>query len=101
LFQAAGETAGLVDTAIATTTLLCAPAREARGCTVGNCNDYSAVVSGIIGSAVGSFSIVTGLKSETGYYNQPNTYSLQLNSELRVALPVRRMDVVFRKLLSQ
>ncbi len=57
------------------------PARGRRGYTVGNGNDYSAVVGSIITSAVGSFPTVTGLKSETGYGGQANTYSLQLNSE--------------------
>ncbi len=52
-----------------------------HGYTVGDGNDYSAVVTGIITSAVGSFPSVAGLKSETGYGGQANTYSLQLNSQ--------------------
>jgi hypothetical protein len=52
-----------------------------RGYTVGNGNDYAAVVSGLISSGVGTFPVVTGLKSETGYGGQANTYSLQLNSD--------------------
>ena len=51
------------------------------GYTVGNGNDYAAVVSGLISSGVGTFPVVTGLKSETGYDGQANTYSLQLNSD--------------------
>lgn len=56
------------------------PAHGIRHPTVGNGNDYAAVVSGLMSSAVGSFPTVTGVKSETGYGGQPNTYSLQLNS---------------------
>lgn len=57
------------------------PRHGHRGYTVGNGNDYSAVVTGLVSSAVGSFPTVSGLKSETGYNNQPNTYSLQVNSQ--------------------
>ena len=52
-----------------------------RGYTVGNGNDYSAVVTSHITSAVGSFPTVTGVTHETGYGNAANTYSIQLNSE--------------------
>ena len=51
------------------------------GFTVGNGNDYSAVVTGIISQGVGSFPSVTGVTKETGYGGAPNTYSLQLNSQ--------------------
>lgn len=51
------------------------------GFTVGNGNDYSAVVTGIISQGVGSFPSVTGVTKETGYGGSPNTYSLQLNSQ--------------------
>ena len=51
-----------------------------RGYTVGNGNDYSAVVTGIISSAVGSFPSITRLKSETNL-GHANTYSLQANSQ--------------------
>ena len=57
------------------------PRNGHRGYTVGNGNDYAAVVSTIIGTAVGSFPTVTGLKTETGYGGQANAYSLQLNSQ--------------------
>ena len=49
--------------------------------TVGDGNDYQAIVTGLISSGVGSFPVVKGLKSETGYGGKANTYSLQLNSE--------------------
>ena len=52
-----------------------------RGYTVGNGNDYAAVVPGLISSGTGTFPVVTGLKSETGYGGEANTYSLQLNSD--------------------
>jgi hypothetical protein len=49
--------------------------------TVGNGNDYAAVVTGIMTSANGSFPTISGLKTET---EEPggiaNDYSLQLNS---------------------
>ena len=48
--------------------------------TVGNGNDYAAVTSPLTKSAVGSFPVVTGVKSEKGYGGAANTYSLQLNS---------------------
>jgi hypothetical protein len=57
------------------------PRHGHRGYTVGNGNDYAAVVSTIIGTAVGNFPTVTGLKTETGYGGQANAYSLQLNSQ--------------------
>ena len=57
------------------------PRHGQHGYTVGNGNDYSAVVSSIITSAVGSFPTVTGVTHETGYDGEANTYSLQLNSE--------------------
>ena len=57
------------------------PRRGRSGYTVGNGNDYSAVVSHVISSAVGSFPAVSGVTHETGYDGQANTYSLQLNSE--------------------
>jgi hypothetical protein len=49
--------------------------------TVGNGNDYAAVVSSLISNGVGSFPSVTGVTKETGYGGQTNTYSLQLNSQ--------------------
>jgi hypothetical protein len=48
--------------------------------TVGNGDDYAAVVSGLISSTVGSFPAITGLKNETGE-GSPNAYSLQINSQ--------------------
>jgi hypothetical protein len=57
------------------------PRSGRRSYTTGDGNDYSAVVTGLISSAVGSFPAVTGLKSEKGYGNQANTYSLQANSQ--------------------
>lgn len=57
------------------------PRHGHSGYTTGDGNDYSAVVSGIISTAVGSFPVVTGVKSETGYAGQKNTYSIQLNSQ--------------------
>ncbi len=57
------------------------PRHGRSGYTVGNGNDYAAVVSGIIASAVGSYPSVTGVTHETGYNGAVNTYSLQLNSE--------------------
>ena len=48
--------------------------------TVGDGNDYSAVVTGLISKGVGSFPKTTGLKTETGQ-GQANSYSLQLNSQ--------------------
>ena len=53
--------------------------------TVGNGNDYSAVVSGLISQATGAFTDVSPGITEKGKYGRgpahPNTYSLQLNSE--------------------
>ena len=57
------------------------PRHGHAGYTVGNGNDYSAVVSSLISSGAGSFPNVTGVTHETGYNNKPNTYSIQLNSE--------------------
>jgi hypothetical protein len=48
--------------------------------TVGDGHDYAAGVTGLISSGTGSFYKITGLTSETGFLNQANTYSLQLNS---------------------
>ena len=56
------------------------PAHGHRGYTVGNGNDYSAVVTGIISSAEGSFPMISGLRTETDN-GRPNTYSLQANSQ--------------------
>ena len=56
------------------------PRTGAGGLTVGNGNDYAAEVSsGLIRKTVGSFPVVTGVKSETGI-DGPNSYSIQLNS---------------------
>jgi hypothetical protein len=56
------------------------PRSAARNLTVGNGNDYAAVTAGLTKSALGSFPVVKGVKSEKGYDGAPNTYSLQLNS---------------------
>ena len=48
--------------------------------TVGDGNDYSAVVRGLISKSVGSFPATRNLKTETGE-GQANSYSLQLNSQ--------------------
>jgi len=59
------------------------PLRPARGEppeTVGNGNDYSASVSGTLTSSIGSFDSVVGVTSETDPQNEPNAFSLQLNS---------------------
>ena len=58
------------------------PARGPRADTVGNGNDVSAKVSGLISEAVGSFDSVTGVTSEsgTGTFGGPNAFTLQLNS---------------------
>jgi len=50
------------------------------GLTVGDGNDYSAVVNGLISTTVGTFPLTTGLKTETGD-GQANSYSLQINSQ--------------------
>jgi hypothetical protein len=47
---------------------------------VGSAVDFSAIVAGHIASATGSFDSVNGVTSETNLGN-PDTYSLQLNSE--------------------
>lgn len=46
---------------------------------VGNSVDYVAKVPGLMGLAIGQFSAISGVTSETGYYGA-NDYSLQLNS---------------------
>ena len=51
------------------------------GFTVGNGNDYAAVVTGLISNGKGSFPTVTGVTRETGAGGAPNTYSIQLNSQ--------------------
>ena len=56
------------------------PRRGRSGETVGNGNDYAALTSTLTSSALGSFPVVTGVKSEKGYGGAANTYSLQLNS---------------------
>jgi len=56
------------------------PRNGHRGFTVGNGNDYSAVVTGVISQGVGSFPSVTGVTKETGY-DGANVYSLQLNPQ--------------------
>jgi hypothetical protein len=48
--------------------------------TVGDGNDYSAVVSGLISKTVGTFPKITGLKSESGG-GSANAISLQINSQ--------------------
>ena len=53
--------------------------RQARPFTVGSAVDFSAVVANHIASATGSFDLVN-VTSETNL-GQPDTYSLQLNSE--------------------
>jgi hypothetical protein len=50
------------------------------GRTVGDGDDYSAVVSGLISTTVGSFPTITGLKTETGE-GEANSYTLQINSQ--------------------
>jgi hypothetical protein len=50
------------------------------GRTVGDGDDYSAVVTGLISTTVGSFPATKGLKTETGE-GEPNEYTLQLNSQ--------------------
>src|SRR6266480_2172230 len=63
-------------------TCTAAPARSypPRLYTVGSAVDFSAVVAGHIASATGSFDSVNGVTSENNSGN-PDTYSLQLNSE--------------------
>ncbi len=56
------------------------PRRGPPAETVGDGNDYSAVVTGLISKTVGSFPTITGLKTETGE-GQPNQYTLQINSQ--------------------
>ena len=55
------------------------PRNAAGSRTVGNGNDYAAVTSTITTNAVGSFPVVTGVKTEKGV-GGANVYSLQLNS---------------------
>jgi hypothetical protein len=50
------------------------------GFTVGDGDDYAAVIVGKIASTVGSFPIVTGVTSETDQ-GAKNVYSLQINSQ--------------------
>jgi hypothetical protein len=57
------------------------------GQTVGDGNDYAAVVSGgLISQAVGSFPVVKGLKTESDE-GRANTYSLQANSNFMSGSP--------------
>jgi len=62
----------------------CIAAPPPRPYTVGSAVDFSAVVSGHIKSATGSFDSMDGVTSETNNGN-PDTYSLQLNSEFFVS----------------
>ncbi len=48
--------------------------------TVGDGHDYAIQTKSKISTGVGSFPVVTGVTSETDF-GEPNTYSLQLNSE--------------------
>lgn len=54
--------------------------------TVGNGNDYAAVVAGIMTTSTGSFPKISGLTSETGT-GGANDYSLQLNSNFMKGSP--------------
>lgn len=54
--------------------------RSASQDAVGGGHDYAAVTKKRTFAASGSFPVVKGLKSETGSNGQPNSYSLQLNS---------------------
>ncbi len=63
------------------------PRHGARGDIVGNGNDYAAVTATLTASAVGSFPVTKDVKSETGYGGEPNTYSLQLNSDFMTTAP--------------
>ena len=56
------------------------PRSGSAGFTVGDGNDYSAVVSGLISTTVGTFPTITGLKHEKGG-GVKNAYSLQINSQ--------------------
>jgi hypothetical protein len=56
------------------------PRSGGAGFTVGNGNDYSAVVTGLISTTVGTFPTITGLKKEKGA-GVKNAYSLQINSQ--------------------
>ncbi len=62
----------------------CTTAPPPRPYTVGSAVDFSAVVSGHIASATGPFDSMDGVTSETNSGN-PDTYSLQLNSEFFVS----------------
>ena len=62
------------------------PRRGRRPSTVGNGNDVSAAVSGLMSEATGSFDSVAGVTDETGQVNGAgkqvaNTFSLQLNTK--------------------
>lgn len=62
------------------------PAHGHRPFTVGNTNDYSAEVSGLINGVTGSFDSVSGGATETGQQNGTgpqvaNTFSLQVNTK--------------------
>lgn len=54
--------------------------------TVGDGNDYEAVVTGTMTSSTGSFPTISGLKTETGS-GGANDYSLQLNSNFMSGSP--------------
>jgi hypothetical protein len=54
--------------------------------TVGNGNDYAAVVTGIMTTSTGAFPKISGLKSETGTLGA-NDYTLQLNSNFMKGSP--------------
>jgi len=56
------------------------PRNGRAGFTVGDGNDYSAVVAGLISTTVGTFPTITGLKKEKGA-GVANAYSLQINSQ--------------------
>lgn len=63
-----------------------APATRHKGSTVGNGNDYSAKVSGLISKATGTFTHVSSDITETGKIDNQgskvaNAFSLQLNSQ--------------------
>jgi hypothetical protein len=60
------------------------PASQPGGRVVGNGNDFAAVSTATISSAVGSFPSITGLTDEAGG-GASNTYSLQVNSSYYTA----------------
>jgi hypothetical protein len=74
------NTAWIAVSCVATTPRPLHQRDQASPFSVGNGNDYSAVTSGLISSTVGSFPLVSGVKSEKGF-GQPNVYSLQINSQ--------------------